>query len=146
MNIPIDKKAPVHTRSYIEIEAPIDTVWNKLTNIPDWPSWQKAVTKTTLFGRIEEGTAFHWKAGGLSFKSKIHTSKLHKEFGWTGTTFGANAIHNWFFEQKDNKTIVKAEECLRGILPKLFSGYFQKNLDAGVITNLEELKAAAESV
>jgi uncharacterized membrane protein len=146
MNISINENAPVKSRNQIEIEAPIDTVWKILTDIKDWRKWQKAVTETIVGEKIEEGTNFKWKAGGLSFNSKIHTSKPNTAFGWTGTTIGASAIHNWTFLKKDNNTtIVIVEESLQGVFPKLFRGYFQKNLDSGVLTNLHELKIEAEA-
>jgi uncharacterized membrane protein len=144
MNIPINENAPVKSRNQIEIKSPIDTVWSILTDIKNWTKWQSAVTETMVEGKIEEGTNFKWKAGGLSFKSKIHTSKPKTEFGWTGTTIGASAIHNWTFIKKDNSTIVIVEESLQGVFPRLFSGYFQKNLDKGILTNLMELKSASE--
>jgi uncharacterized membrane protein len=145
MNIPININAPVRSRNQIEIETPLDAVWQILTDIENWSKWQKSVSETIVFGEVEEGTQFNWKAGGVSFKSKIHTSKLKSKFGWTGTTMGASAIHNWTFEGKGNKTIVVVEESLQGIFPKLFRNYFQKNLDSGIVTNLNELKTAAES-
>lgn len=145
MNIPINENAPVKSKNQIEIDAPIDTVWKILTDISNWTKWQKAVTETVVHGEIKEGTAFNWKAGGLSFKSKIHTDNPKAVFGWTGTTFGASAIHNWTFEAKNNKTIVTVEESLQGVFPKLFRAYFQRNLDEGVITNLKELKTASEA-
>ncbi|MDY0104448.1 MAG: SRPBCC family protein [Lentimicrobium sp.] len=144
MKIPINERAPVKSIHQMEIDAPIDTVWNILTDIRNWPEWQKAVTETAVHGEIKEGTPFSWKAGGLSFKSKIHTDNPRSMFGWTGNTFGASAIHNWTFTEKDNKTMVKVEESLQGVFPRLFRKYFQRNLDAGVTTNLQELKAASE--
>lgn len=145
MNIPINENAPVKSRNQMEINAPIEIVWNTLTDINNWPKWQKSVTEVKLNGRTEAGSSFEWKSDGLSFKSKIHTSKPHTEFGWTGTTIGASAIHNWTFVEKDtNTTIVIIEESLQGVLPKLFSGYFQKKLDSGVLKNLIELKDASE--
>lgn len=144
MNIPINKNAPVKSMNQIEIDAPIDTVWKILTNIRSWADWQKAVSETEVHGGIKEGTQFNWKAGGLSFKSTIHTVKSKSMFGWTGTTFGASAIHNWTFVEINGKTMVKVEESLQGVFPRLFRSYFQRNLDSGVITNLEELKAASE--
>ncbi len=145
MNIPINENASVKSKNQIEIDAPLATVWDVLTDINNWANWQKAVSETVVDGEIKEGTRFNWKAGGLSFKSRIHTVDSMSMFGWTGTTFGASAIHNWTFKEKDNKTIVKVEESLQGVFPRLFRGYFQKNLDAGVRTNLEELKTASES-
>jgi len=145
MNIPINENAPVKSKNQIVIDASIDTVWKILTDINNWTKWQKAVSETVVMGEIKEGTKFNWKAGGLSFKSMIHTDNPTSRFGWTGTTFGASAIHNWTFEEKDCKTIVKVEESLQGVFPRLFSGYFQKNLDSGIVTNLEELKTASEN-
>lgn len=145
MNIPVNENAPVKSRNQIEIQAPIDTVWYILTDIKNWTKWQKAVTETIVGEKIGEGTNFKWKAGGLSFKSRIHTSKPNTAFGWTGTTIGASAIHNWTFMKKDNNTtIVTVEESLQGVFPKLFRKYFQNNLDKGVLTNLTELKNASE--
>lgn len=145
MNIPINENAPVKSKNQMKIDAPIDTVWKILTDINNWTKWQKAVSETEVLGEIKEGTKFNWKAGGLSFKSMIHTVNYKSMFGWTGTTFGASAIHNWTFEEKDNKTIVNVEESLQGVFPRLFRGYFQKNLDSGVVTNLKELKTASEN-
>lgn len=145
MNIPINENAPVKSRNQIEIQAPIDTVWSILTDIKNWTKWQKAVTETEVLGNVEEGTHFNWKAGGLSFKSQIHTSNQGTTFGWTGNTIGASTIHNWTFIKKDsNSTIAIVEESLQGLFPKLFNKYFQNNLDKGVLTNLIELKDASE--
>lgn len=145
MNILINESAPVKSKNQVEIDAPIDTVWKILTDINNWTKWQKTVSKTEVLGAIKEGTKFNWKAGGLSFKSMIHTQNPKSSFGWTGTTFGASAIHNWTFKEKDNKTIVKVEESLQGVFPRLFRGYFQKNLDSGIVANLKELKTASEN-
>lgn len=145
MNIPINENAPVKSRNQIEIQAPINTVWFILTDIKNWTKWQTAVTETIVEEKIDEGANFKWKAGGLSFKSKIHTSRPNTEFGWTGTTIGASAIHNWTFMEKDsNTTIAIVQESLQGVFPKLFRKYFQNNLDKGVLANLMELKAASE--
>lgn len=144
MNIPINSEAPVKSEYMLEIDAPVDTVWQILTDIENWPAWQKSVTKATIAGKVEEGARFDWKAGGLSFKSRIHTMKPMTMLGWTGTTFGASAVHNWKFEDLNGRTKVSVEESLQGVFPRLFRKYFQANLDAGVKLNLEELKMAAE--
>lgn len=144
MNIPINSNAPVKSEYMLVIDAPVDIVWQILTDIENWPQWQKSVTQATIAGTVEEGARFDWKAGGLSFTSRIHTMKPMAMLGWTGTTFGASAIHNWKFEDLSGKTKVTVEESLQGVFPRLFRKYFQSNLDAGVKLNLEELKTAAE--
>ncbi|AFK02023.1 Polyketide cyclase/dehydrase [Emticicia oligotrophica DSM 17448] len=144
MNIPINPNAPVNSKAAIVINASVDSVWKTLTNIKNWPQWQKNITEVEVLSEIEEGTAFQWKAGGLTFHSKIHTKKPMQAFGWTGTTLGASAIHNWHFIAENGRTIVRVEESLQGVFPRLFQGYFQKNLDLGVVQNLKELKDASE--
>lgn len=144
MNVGINTAAPVISKNQVEINAPIDRVWQVLTGIDEWPSWQKNITQAKVEGPVAEGAVFNWKSGGLSFHSKIHTMKPQTEFGWTGKTFGASAIHNWKFEQRDSITVVHVEESLQGLFPRLFRNNFQKNLDTGMVQNLAELKAAAE--
>jgi uncharacterized membrane protein len=144
MNVPINENAPVKAKNQIEVDAPVDAVWEVLTGINNWTNWQKDVTETVVHGEIQQGTLFDWKAGGLSFKSKIHTCNPKSMFGWTGKTLGASAIHNWIFETKGDTTIVRVEESLQGVFPNLFKSYFQKNLETGIAKNLSELKSTAE--
>lgn len=144
MKIPINEEAPVISKGQIGINAPISIVWNILTSIDNWPIWQHDVTEVKINDQILEGTNFVWKAGGLTFNSQIHTMVFLEEFGWTGKTFGANAIHNWTFSEKDRSTVIHVEESLQGVLPSIFKRYFQKNLDSGIIQNLNELKRASE--
>ncbi|HYF03525.1 MAG TPA: SRPBCC family protein [Patescibacteria group bacterium] len=145
MNTPINTEAPIVSRNHITIDRPVSRVWDILTSINNWPKWQSEVTESTLNGPLQEGTTFDWKAGGLSFRSAIHTCKEKQFFGWTGETFGASAIHNWKFEEKDGHTIVYVEESLQGFFPWLLTSKFQKNLNAGMIKNLKELKKACEA-
>ncbi len=144
MNIPINQDAPVKSHAEIVINAPTEKVWRLLTSINDWPAWQSDVTESNLKEELKEKAEFKWKAGGLSFTSQIHTIDPKIKFGWTGKTFGASAIHNWFFKDDGEKTTVYVEESLQGVFPKFFKTYFQKNLDEGVKKNLKELKNAAE--
>ncbi|MEJ8802080.1 SRPBCC family protein [Pontibacter sp. H249] len=144
MNISINEDAPVKSYAEIEIAAPAEKVWQILTTINDWPTWQSEVTEANLREDLKEGSEFKWKAGGLSFSSKIHTVSPKIKFGWTGRTFGASAIHNWYFEEEGEKTVIKVEESLQGVFPQLFKDYFQNNLDKGVQKNLHELKRASE--
>ena len=144
MNIPVNERAPVRAQGQITIAAPADTVWQVLARIDDWPGWQSDVTEAHLIGELTEGAEFRWKAGGLSFRSRIHTLRSATELGWTGTTIGASAIHNWFFQEENGQTIVRVEESLQGVFPRLFRKYFQHNLEAGIQQNLADLKRAAE--
>ncbi len=145
MNIRINQSAPVLARAEITVNAPVETVWEVLTAIDEWPEWQKEVTAAKLNGELREGVTFDWTAGGLNFESGIHTIQIYKAFGWTGTTFGASAIHNWIFMEENTTTTIKVEESLQGVFPRLFRSYFQESLEEGILNNLMEIKIAAES-
>jgi len=144
MNILVNKGAPVVSSSEIIIKASLDSVWETLTEIREWPNWQSSVTQVDFSGLLHEGLEFTWKADGITFKSKIHTMQPKTMFGWTGRTTGAYAIHNWTLSEQDKTTTVKVEESLQGLLPTLFRNYFQKRLDKGILKNLQELQLASE--
>ena len=143
-SVDINRSAPVIETKEIIIDAPVQRVWNILVNINEWPVWQSEVTKVSLNGLPQKGVAFKWRAGGISFSSMIHSFEPCKFFGWTGTTFGAQAIHNWTFEETGGKTKLIVEESLQGLFPSLFTDKFCESLSAGMIKNLIEIKIAAE--
>jgi hypothetical protein len=145
VNIPVNPNAPVVERQQILVQAPPEAVWQVLADINHWPEWQSAISEAQLKGDLAEGTAFDWKAGGIPFKSVIHTARPGNSFGWTGKTFGASAIHNWQFEGAEGGTLVSVEESLQGFLPALLKGKFRKDLKKGMLENLLELKARAEA-
>jgi uncharacterized membrane protein len=145
MNIPVNNNAPVFAKNQIQINAPVETVWQVLTNNKEWPIWQKSVTKVIIDNKPIEGTEFKWEADGFTFNSKIHTANEFTAFGWTGKIIGTSAIHNWTFTSKDNTTIVTVEESLQGVLPLIFRSNFQKKLEAGLLKNLHELKNEVEN-
>ena len=146
MNIEINSSAPVISKKTITIFAPAGVVWEVLTRINNWPDWQKNVKEAILEGPLKEGTAFNWKAGGISFSSEIHTMKPDSEFGWTGRTMGAYAVHNWWLEKKGGATRVTVEESLEGFLPYILRKYFRKILEEGMQTQLVELKITSETI
>ena len=145
MNIEINQKAPVVSKKTITIFAPADVVWDLLTGINNWPDWQQNVKEATLEEPLHEGARFRWKAGGVSLISRIHTVKPVSEFGWTGKTLGASAIHNWWIEESGDAVNLRVEESLGGMLPSLLKSFFQKNLEEGMQTQLVELKLASEA-
>jgi len=144
ITIDINREAPVIAKAGIEIHAPVEQVWNLLTDIKKWPQWQSGISTTEIYGKAEKGTTFKWESGGISFESVIHTSDTYQSFGWTGTTYGAQATHNWTFREEEGKTFLVVEESLEGILPALFKESFRNNLETGMAKNLKELKTASE--
>jgi uncharacterized protein YndB with AHSA1/START domain len=140
----IDRHAPVVGRSEIEIRAGPEFVWDVLTGIDRWPTWNPDVKSVSVEGRIEEGSQFRWKAGPGTITSTIQDVESPRRIAWTGTTFGIRAIHVHTLEPRDGGTLVRSEESYDGMVARLLHGRLQKTLDNALQGGLRHLKAEAE--
>ncbi len=140
----INHQAPVLANESITINANPEKVWEIITSINNWPSWQTDISNSKLNGTLQSGTSFVWKTGGSKIQSTLHTVKPFTQFGWTGKTFGVFAIHNWTLTSQDGKTVVLVEESMEGLLAKLFSNAFNKMLEKGMLNWLDLLKKECE--
>ncbi len=140
----INKSAPVKCSKKITIGADNKKVWGVLTNIDNWATWQKDISRPKLNGALKPETTFDWKSGGIKIHSTLHTVKPFSHFGWTGETFGMFAIHNWTLTDMGGKTMVEVEESMEGFIARLFRNSFNKNLENGMQKWLELLKQECE--
>jgi hypothetical protein len=142
--IKINKNAPVISSGTIEIEVEPENVWEILSNIEEWPRWNKDVKNAALDGEFEEGSKFRWKAGPGTIKSTIKELDPPRLMAWTGNTLGIKAIHIWKMKSISNKTIVTTEESWEGILVRIMRSIMQKMLDESIESGLNFLKTEAE--
>lgn len=140
----INENAPVVQRNQILIEASPEQVWEVLTNINQWPVWNKKITKASLAQSLSNGSQFAWKVNGANIRSTLHTVEPTQAFGWSGKGFGASAIHNWYLEKQGNGTLVKVEESMEGWLISLFKGKMNRDLAKDMQHWLEVLKMECE--
>jgi len=133
----INIKAPVKCNKSITIMASSKKVWEILTNINNWNSWQTDISKSKLNGELKPNSTFDWKSGGAKIHSTLHTVEFgFKRLCWTEKTFGMFAIHNWTITEKDGKTEVSVEESLEGLFAKLLKNTLNKDLEKGCKTGL----------
>jgi uncharacterized protein YndB with AHSA1/START domain len=140
----INQEAPVVGRSEIEIAAPPETVWDVLTAIERWPSWNPEVKSMSMQGPVAEGSVFRWKAGPGTITSTIQRVEPRQLIAWTGKTLGIEAIHFYRLEPRDGKTFVRTEESYEGLVARLLRGTLQKTLDRALADGLRHLKDEAE--
>lgn len=145
MNKSIDTKAPLTARKEILIEAPIEKVWARQTDIDGWPAWQPDITAAKLEGPLVTGSLFRWKAKGLNIVSTLHTVEPQHKIGWTGVSLGMYAIHNWTFEAHGDTTRVISEESLSGWLTRLLKLLDPKFLEKSLEASLQTLKNRVEN-
>lgn len=140
----INTNAPVKCSKSIAINASVEKVWQVITNINSWATWQTDISKPKLKGELKPQSTFDWKTGGAKIHSTLHMVEPNKYFGWTGKTFGMYAIHNWSLQEVNGVTTVSVDESLEGFLTHLFKKSFNKNLEKGMIKWLELLKNECE--
>jgi hypothetical protein len=80
---------------------------------------------------------FRWKAGPGTITSVLRLVDRPRALGWTGRTFGIDAIHVWRFEPRGPTTIASMEESFDGLVAKLFRRRLQRQLDATTKSGLE---------
>ena len=136
--------APVTGRAQIEVNAPQQVVWEVLTRLEDWPSWNSDVKWMRLEGPLAPGTEFRWKAGPGTIVSRIDKVEAPRYISWHGRTLTIDAYHEWWFEPREAGTFVRTEETFSGVLARVLRGPLQKTLDKSFADALERLKSAAE--
>lgn len=141
----INSNAPVTCSKSININTTAEKVWQLLTAIDNWATWQKEISNPVLNGKLIPGSTFTWKTGGASIYSTLHTVQPFQYFGWTGRTFGMYAIHNWTLTEQNAVTTVTADESMEGFIARLFRKAFSKNLERGMENWLMLLKHACEN-
>lgn len=140
----INQNAPVKQANQILIQASPEKVWAVLTDINRWTNWNNKITKSQMKNALNAGERFDWTVNGAKIKSTLHTVLPNKTLGWSGTTFGGSAIHNWYFEPSGNGTRVKVEESMQGWLVALFKKKMNKDLAQDMLFWLEMLKKESE--
>jgi len=103
----INPAAPARAERDIDIAAPIEVVWDVLSNVQDWPRWHDEVKSTAITGPVGPGAEFRWKPDRGTIKSRIERAEPPHHLAWTGRTFGISAIHVWRLERDEEGTRVK---------------------------------------
>jgi uncharacterized protein YndB with AHSA1/START domain len=140
----IDRDAPAIASGAIVVSAPREVVWEVLTRLEEWPTWNPDVKSMSVDGPVAEGTEFKWKAGPSTITSTIRRVDSPALIGWTGRTLGIDAVHVWRLAPDDGGTRVETEESWAGWLPRLLGGRAQRMLQQSLDEVLPRLKTEAE--
>jgi hypothetical protein len=143
-DVSIEENAPVVSFIELEIDAPIEAVWEILTAIEHWPTWNPDVKSVSVDGPTSEGTSFHWKAGPSTISSTVIRLDRPRLIAWTGRTLGIRAIHLWRLERRNGRTLARTEESYEGFVVRLFRRPLQKKLDRTLADGIHHLKVETE--
>jgi uncharacterized protein YndB with AHSA1/START domain len=139
----IDTRAPVTAAYEVQIDAPVQRVWDLLADPQAWPWFAPEVHDVQLDGPVAADTRFTWANGRARMRSRFAVVDPGREITWTGVSSGAKAVHRHLLEATgDGATRVRSEESMAGPLLVLFYG--SAKLQAGMERWLSGLKTAAE--
>lgn len=144
-SVAINSSAPVIGRAEALIEAPIETVWDVLSDLDGWPKWNPSVSRMNLRGRLDVGTTFEWVGGGSKITSRLEEIDRPSRIVWSGRTMGIRAVHVWELSTVPDGTFVRTEESFDGLLVRLLTGPMRKMLDKALRDGILALKVEAES-
>lgn len=94
----INEKAPVVARMTREVHAPAERVWDLITGIDRWPSWNPAISEAHQRGPLVKGARFRWKAGPGTIVPTLESVDPPGSIAWSGKTMGIRAMHAWTCE------------------------------------------------
>ncbi|WP_020386439.1 SRPBCC family protein [Kribbella catacumbae] len=141
----IDDRAAIQGRREITIAAPIERVWQKLSDVPNWATnLEPGVKDIQLENGVAVDSRFTRVKGGAKMKARFAVVNGPQEIAWTGAALGAKVVHRFTLESvSENTTRVVVEESMAGPLFGLL--FNNKKLDAVLVESLETLKLASES-
>jgi hypothetical protein len=141
----VDSSAPVLAQHEIEINVPLDTVWQLHVDVNSWPSWQQAITEAHIDGDFEPGNSFDWSSYDFPVTSHIYEVGDRARTLWGGSAGGITGVHEWLFEETADGVRVATKESFAGDPVDADVAGMQTQLDASLVAWLEHLKSTAES-
>lgn len=138
----INENASIRDRQSIIINAPIDRVWSLLTDIDNWPNWNKEI-KSASCTTVAEGASFDWHIRHTSFVSTFQAVKEPTLLSWLGKSKLMKSIFVWNLEASDQQTIVTVEESIEGFVIPIFNNH--SKLHDILVDWLNALKKKAEA-
>ncbi len=137
----INENASIRDRQSSIVNAPIENVWNLLTNINSWSEWSSEI-KSINCEKVEEGALFKWTIRHTKMHSSIQAMKKPNLFAWTGKSSFIKTIFVWNLEESENQTLITVELSVEGLVIPLFNN--PSKLHDLLLNWLNALKTKAE--
>jgi uncharacterized protein YndB with AHSA1/START domain len=141
----IDRSAPVLAHHEIDIDAPVERVWELQTDVASWPRWQKEIAEARIGGGFEPGASFDWTSYGFSVTSTVYELQDRSRVLGGGTSGGITGVHEWIFTETPTGVHVETTESFAGDPVQADVSAMQGMLNTSLVTWLGHLKTAAES-
>ena len=142
----INEKAPILEKLEMEIDAPMEKVWQTLADIGEWPEWCTGITIKKKPDKLETGRYFFWKQNGVKFKSRLAQVRKPHILSWTGSAWWIKAVQVWKLREiEKRKTKVTVEESVQGFLISQFMTEEQLHQGLNLWLNLLKIRVEKDN-
>jgi Polyketide cyclase / dehydrase and lipid transport len=131
------------------VDVPVETAWNHLAQVENWPSWAKHIKRVELKppGRItpnSQGKIYLRMAPASTFK--VTEFVLHKRWKWVGPFLWMTVYYDHTFEPVDTTHtrmafIVHGEGFGIRVFGRIFGAVYNANLRRAIPNLIAELNA-----
>jgi uncharacterized protein YndB with AHSA1/START domain len=140
----IDDLAPIAARCETVVDAPVERVWELLSQPERWPQFAPEIRDVRLDDGVVEDGRFTWRNGRTKLTSRFAVVNPGHELTWTGTALGSKVVHRHLLAPAPNdRTRLVTEESMAGPLLVLF--YSSAKLRASLETWLTAIVTSSES-
>lgn len=138
----VDGEAPVYAAAELDVDAPLDRLWQVLSDVAQWPSWMPSVSSVRLDSAVRVDAGFSWVNSRVPLRSTFAVVEPMRELTWSGISMGIKAVHrNTFQELPGGRVRVRTEESMAApLLPLLFGS---RQLRSSQVEMLASLQRAA---
>jgi len=135
-------------RTEIEISAPIDKVWQILTNFDHWEDWNPMVNQ--MSGQATVGTRLNITMRGpdakdaMKYQATVLEASSPLRFRWRATMISSLLFTNdrvFELKEKDGRTLLVNQEEFSGLMVPLFWG----KMKLFVVPMLEKMNQALKN-
>jgi short-subunit dehydrogenase/uncharacterized protein YndB with AHSA1/START domain len=145
---PVDaaSRPPVVVHNEKLIGAPVERVWDLLTDVERWPSWYRACRWVEVESNgSSQPKSFRWKAHPVTLRSSVIASERPRSFTFVADSRGLHAERTFTLRTTPDglSTLVISHETQVGPLPWLGRAFLAPRLHAANQTMFDDLARAA---
>src|SRR5262245_60090074 len=142
------RRPPIEIRNERVVRAPVERVWDVLTDVERWPSWYRACRWVRIEspGSADQPLVFRWKAHPVELRSAVVGSERPHTFAIVAAARSLHADRTFTLRPTDDgsSTVVVSHETQVGLLPWLGRAYITPRLRAANDAMFDDLARAAE--
>ena len=112
----IHERAPITSSSQVLIAAPVDRVWELVSNLPAWPTITPSIRDVHLESSLEVDAFVRFRLNNFPIRARLAVVQPNRELTWMGVSLWFSAIDRIVLEaQSGDHTRLSIAESFAGL-------------------------------